>query len=81
MREFIDGKMKSARPKGKIGAAFGTYKWNTDNLRRLETAMEYADINLVAPGVNALHRPRSEDDARLKALGEAVGREVLKHRT
>jgi flavorubredoxin len=78
MREFIDGKMKNARPRGKIGAAFGTYKWNTDNLRRLERAMEYADIKLVAPGVNALHRPMAEDDAKLKALGEAVGREAVK---
>jgi flavorubredoxin len=81
MREFIDGKMKNAKPIGKIGAAFGTYKWNTDNLRRLETAMEYANIKLVADGVNALHRPRPEDDAKLKALGEAVGIEALKPKT
>jgi hypothetical protein len=40
--------------------------------------MEYEDINMVVPGVNALHRPRSEDDAALKALGEAVGRAALK---
>lgn len=78
MREFIDVKMKNAKPIGKIGAAFGTYKWNTENLRRLETAMEYANIKLVAAGVNALHRPRSEDDAKLKALGETVGREARK---
>ncbi len=81
MREFIDGKLKNAKPIGKIGAAFGTYKWNTDNLRRLETAMEYANIKLVTDGVNALHRPRSEDDAKLKALGEAVGIEARKVKT
>jgi flavorubredoxin len=81
MREFIDGKMRNAKPIGKIGAAFGTYKWNTDNLKRLQTAMEYADIKLVASGVNALHRTRPEDDARLKALGEAVGREAIKQKT
>jgi flavorubredoxin len=80
MREFIDGKMKNAKPSGKFGAAFGTYKWNTENLRRMETAMQYADIRLVVPGVNALHRPVAEDDARLKALGEAVGREALKQK-
>jgi flavorubredoxin len=81
MREFIDGKMKNAKPIGKIGAAFGTYKWNTENLRRLETAMQYADISLVMPGVNAMHRPLAEDDAKLKALGEAVGREALKQKS
>jgi flavorubredoxin len=78
MREFIDGKLKRAHPGGKIGAAFGTYKWNTDNLKRLQVAMEYEDIRLVVPGVNALHRPRADDDRRLKELGEAVGRAALK---
>jgi flavorubredoxin len=78
MREFVDGKLKRADVGGKIGAAFGTYKWNTDNLKRLQIAMEYEDIKLVGPGVNALHRPRAEDDAALKALGEAVGHAALK---
>lgn len=77
MREFVDGKLKRAHPGGKIGAAFGTYKWNTDNLKRLQVAMEYEDIKIVTPGVNALHRHRLDDDVALKALGEAVGREAL----
>lgn len=81
MREFIDGKMKKVKMFGKAGAAFGTYKWNTENLRRLETAMQYADINLVTPGVNAHHRHTDQSDRELKALGEAVGREALKLRT
>jgi flavorubredoxin len=81
MREFIDGKLKNARPGGKVGAAFGTYKWNTDNLKRLHTAMEYENTKMVVPGVNALHRPQSEDDAALKALGETVGREALKQKS
>lgn len=80
MRYFIDDVLKNAKPSGKIGAAFGTYKWNTDNLKRLEADMEYIGIRLVAPGVNARHRPTAEEDARLKALGEAVGREALKQK-
>jgi Uncharacterized flavoproteins len=78
MRYFIDDVLKNAKPSGKIGAAFGTYKWNTDNLKRLEADMEYIGIRLVTPGVNAHHRLSPEDSERLKALGEAIGREALK---
>jgi flavorubredoxin len=78
MRYFIDDMLKKAKPGDKFGAAFGTYKWNTDNLKRLEADMEYIGIKLVAPGVNALHRPTAEMDRALRALGETVGREALK---
>jgi flavorubredoxin len=78
MREFIDGRMRNVKLYGKVGAAFGTYKWNRENLRRLEVAMQYADVKLVATGVNALHRPTAEMDRALRALGETVGSEALK---
>jgi flavorubredoxin len=81
LRYFMDDRLRNAKPIGKVGAAFGTYKWNTDNLKRLQVDMEDLGIRLVASGVNALHRPRPDDDARLKALGEAVGREAQKLKT
>jgi flavorubredoxin len=81
LRYFMDDRLKNAKPIDKVGAAFGTYKWNTDNLKRLQADMENYGIRLVTSGVNALHRPQAEDEARLKALGEAVGREVLKQKT
>ena len=80
LRYFIDDVVKNAQPSGKVGGAFGTYKWNMENLKRLEADMEYIGIRLAAPGVNATHRPQAGDDARLKALGEAVGREALKNK-
>jgi flavorubredoxin len=80
LRYFIDDVLKKASPAGKMGAAFGTYKWNTDNLKRLEADMEYIGIRLAAPGVNAHHRLVPDDIERLKALGEAVGREALKRK-
>ncbi len=78
MRGFIDGPMKDARLWGKVGAAFGTYKWNQDNVRKLEVAMEQDGIKIVAPGVNSLRHPDNETAQKLRDLGEAVGKEALK---
>ncbi|WP_424358964.1 flavodoxin domain-containing protein [Methanocella sp. MCL-LM] len=81
MREFVAGKLKDARLGSKPGAAFGTHKWNSGNLHRLETEMRYEGIRLVTPGVNARHMISSEDERALKYLGEAVGREAQKAKT
>lgn len=78
MREFVAGKLRDARLGSKPGAAFGTHKWNTGNLHRLEAEMRYEGIRLVTPGVNARHRISSGDEQALKHLGEAVGHEVQK---
>jgi NAD(P)H dehydrogenase (quinone) len=78
MREFIDGRMKEVRLWGKVGAAFGTYKWNQDNVRKLEVAMELLDIRTVTPGVNSLRHPDNETAQKLRELGEAVGKEALR---
>lgn len=80
MREFVAGKLKDARVSGKVGAAFGTHKWNGGNLPRLEAEMHYEGIRLVASGVNARHRSTTESDQALMALGEAVGHEVLRQK-
>ncbi|MCD1294270.1 FprA family A-type flavoprotein [Methanocella sp. CWC-04] len=78
MREFLNGKLKNVRMYGKVGAAFGTYKWNGGNLHRLETEMLYHDIKIVAPGYNALKAPGRDAVKHLRELGKKVGEEVLK---
>jgi flavorubredoxin len=78
MRDFLDGKLKNVRMYGKVGAAFGTYKWNGGNLLKLETEMMYHDIKLVTPGYNALKSPNQEAAMHLRKLGKAVGEYVLK---
>ncbi|HMK45286.1 MAG TPA: FprA family A-type flavoprotein [Methanocella sp.] len=78
MREFCAGHFKNAKVNGKPGAAFGTYKWNRGNLRRLEFEMRNEGVMLAASGVEAHHRLTAESEQALVALGESVGREVLK---
>jgi flavorubredoxin len=77
-REFVEGPLKNVHPDSKVGAAFGTHKWNTLNVHNLEKAMINESIRLVAPGVNATHRMNDETVQKLRELGAAVGREALK---
>lgn len=76
MRDFVDTKLARAKPYDKVGAAFGTYKWNHDNLKRLENDMRWKGVRLVADGIN-VHR---HDDAskKLRELGKRVGEEAKK---
>lgn len=76
--EFVESRMRNARPSGKIGAAFGSYKWNGGNLPRLEKELKQQGIRLVAPGVNSVRAPNAETIQKLRNLGRAVGEEALK---
>lgn len=78
MRDFTDEKLRDARISGKVGAAFGTYKWNGGNLRHLEKEMEYRGIRLVTAGVNSLHNPNQDTVQQLRNLGKTVGLEAKK---
>jgi flavorubredoxin len=44
MRDFVGTKLVQAKPYEKVGAAFGTYKWNHDNLIRLEQDMRWKGV-------------------------------------
>jgi flavorubredoxin len=78
MRAFVDTELTQAKPYDKVGAAFGTYKWNHDNLKRLENDMRWKGVRLVAEGIN-VHR-RSDGDVlkKLRELGKTVGIEIQK---
>jgi flavorubredoxin len=78
MREFVDTKLTRAKPWDKVGAAFGTHKWNDDNIKRLENDMRWKGIRLVAEGIN-VHRHSEADVAiKLRELGRRVGEEAKK---
>ena len=78
MRIFTDEKLRDARVSGKIGAAFGTHKWNGGNLRHLEKEMEFQGVKIVATGVNSLHNPNQDMVQKLRDLGKTVGVGVKK---
>lgn len=78
LRSFMEEKLVQAKPSDKVGAAFGTYKWNGGNLKRLEQDMRWMGIGLVAEGIN-VHRFSGQDvTKKLHELGKAVGDKVKK---
>lgn len=78
MRDFVDTKLVQAKPSEKVGAAFGTYKWNGGNLKRLENDMRWKGVRLVAEGINVHKYGNGEVKKKLKELGRTVGIEALK---
>ncbi len=78
MRAFVEDVLPRAKPYDKVGAAFGTYKWNHENLKRLEQDMRWKGVRLVADGIN-VHRHDSADvTKKLRELGRIVGIEASK---
>jgi flavorubredoxin len=78
MRAFVDTELARAKPYDKVGAAFGTYKWNHDNLKRLENDMRWKGVRLVAEGINVHRRSDGDVAKKLRELGRVVGEEVKK---
>lgn len=78
MRDLVDSRLIQAKPFEKVGAAFGTYKWNTDNLKKLENDMKWKGVRIVSEGVN-VHKHAGEDVMKkLRELGKKVGEEAKK---
>ena len=73
MRDFVDTKLALAKPSDKVGAAFGSYKWNMDNIKRLENDMRWKGIRLVAEGINIHKHGDGDVVKKLRELGKAVG--------
>jgi flavorubredoxin len=80
LREFINDKLKVSRPGDKIGAAFGTYKMDGGNLKKLEDDLHWLGMPLVAEGVNIHHNADDAAYKKLEELGKKVGAEALKHK-
>ena len=77
MRDFVDQKLTQAKPAGKMGAAFGTHKWNTDNVKKLEQDMRWLGMLIVAEGVN-VHRRETEEAQKVREFGKKIGEEAKK---
>ncbi len=70
--------LKGLRPKGKIGAAFGSYGWSGEAVKHLNQALEELKIEIVDPGIKVKNVPTHEDLKACKELGITIGRAVKK---
>lgn len=78
MRELVDTRLVQAKPSDKVGAAFGTYKWNNDNLKSLENDMRWKGVRMVCDGVNVHKHANGDVAKKLRELGKKVGEEAKK---
>ena len=68
------------KPRGLIGAAFGSYGWSGEAVGRLEEILEAAKVELASEGIKALYVPDREALAHCAAVGRSLA-EKLKQRT
>lgn len=68
--------MKGLKPKGRIGAAFGSYGWSGEAVKILTTALEEMNIEVVAPGARIKNVPDHESLAQCTELGRTLGRAI-----
>ena len=68
--------LKGLRPKGKVGAAFGSFGWSGEAVKHMNEALEGMEIQVVDPGVKVKNVPTDADFANCKALGVKVAAAV-----
>jgi flavorubredoxin len=68
--------IKGLKPKGLIGAAFGSYGWSGESIKQLEEGLAAMKIELAAESVKARYVPGEETLAACRALGEAVAKKL-----
>lgn len=71
MADFLNY-LKGLRPKGKIGAAFGSFGWSGEAVKHITAAMEEMEITVVDPGLKVKNVPNEEDYAKCKEMGKKI---------
>ena len=78
MEKFINETLASSDPKGKIGAAFGSYGWSGEAPVMIAEKMREMGMNVIDPVLRILHKPTDKDVEECKRLGIDIA-EKLKH--
>lgn len=68
--------LKGLRPKGKVGAAFGSFGWSGEAVKHLNEAMEAMEIQVLDPGLKVKNVPTEADFAKCKELGAKIAAAV-----
>jgi flavorubredoxin len=79
MGKFVNETLVSINPKGKIGAAFGSYGWSGEAPIMIAEKMREIGMDVVDPVLRILHNPTYKDLQECKRLGVDIA-EKLKHR-
>lgn len=68
--------MRGLRFPNKIGAAFGTFGWSGEVIKRLEEALEKAQIKVVQPGLKVQFSPNEDDLKTCETFGRDFARQI-----
>ena len=79
MEKFLNDTLTSSDPKGKIGAAFGSYGWSGEAPIMIAEKMREMGMNVIDPVLRILHKPTDKDIEECKRLGIDIA-EKQKHR-
>lgn len=64
------------KPKGKLGAAFGSYGWGRGAVAKIEERMKKMGINLIHEGLEIKYVPTEEDLKKCYELGKELGKKI-----
>lgn len=72
--EFIKG----LQPKNRIGCAFGSYGWSGLAIKKLETTLKEAGVEIVQPALSVIYAPDEAQQAACYEFGKKVALMVKK---
>lgn len=68
--------LKGLKPRGKIGAAFGSYGWSGGGAESVEKALSEAGVEIVAEPLTVKYMPTGEDLHKCFEFGQEIARMV-----
>jgi flavodoxin I len=78
MEKFINETLVSTNPKGKIGAAFGSYGWSGEAPIVIAEKMREMGMTVIDPVLRILHTPTDKDLQECKRLGIDIAEKLKK---
>jgi len=79
MEKFINETLAATNPKGKIGAAFGSYGWSGEAPIVIAEKMREMGMTVMDPVLRILHTPTDKDLQECKRLGIDIAGKTKAH--
>ncbi len=68
--------MKGLRPRGKIGAAFGSYGWSGESVKILNEVLKNIHAEIIHEGLKAKYAPDKEVLKQCEELGKTIAQKI-----
>lgn len=68
--------LKGLKPRGKIGAAFGSYGWGGGAVKEIEQALKEIGMEMISPGLDFKFVPDEDGIDKCRQFGRIVARRV-----